>query len=111
MGGLMGKWAWGSFLALSVLSSGSGWGATRWGKSVAVGGGAAALYVVVDRVQRPTEIGVALTERALTGLPQGNQEFLLPFPVGVRVPPYRHVVLNWNPRGHIPPHIYDLPHF
>ena len=36
---------------------------------------------------------------------------MLPLPAEVSVPPFRHVVLNWNPKGHIPPHVYDVPHF
>ncbi|HSR40957.1 MAG TPA: hypothetical protein VLL48_02265, partial [Longimicrobiales bacterium] len=43
-----------------------------------------------------------------------NHERVLPLPSDVsRRPdiPFKWVLLNWNPVGHIPPHVYDRPHF
>jgi hypothetical protein len=36
---------------------------------------------------------------------------MLTLPVEVSVPPFTHLTLDWNPKGHEPPKIYDAPHF
>lgn len=93
---------------------------TLEGAPVRLGNGTARTYVVL-RDGAPAEVGVALTEAALEGLPgsghsdgvhvHGHTTFetvlALPDP---NPTPYRHVLLNWNPGGHEPPGIYDLPH-
>ncbi len=94
---------------------------TTFGEPVAIGNGSARAYVtMMDGA--PVEIGVALQEAALNGLPghhdaggamvHGHMTFdrVLSLPDGHGTP-YRHVLLNWNPGGHEPPGIYDMPHF
>jgi hypothetical protein len=93
-----------------------------YGPAVALGGGNARVYVqLADGV--PVEVGVALSERALSDLPDHHSpggfrpddkhhmfEYVLAMPE--RNPtPFRHVLIDWNPGGHEPPGIYDLPHF
>ena len=42
------------------------------------------------------------------------QEHVIPLPDSVARRadvPFKWVLLNWNPRGHIPPGVYDVPHF
>jgi hypothetical protein len=73
------------------------------------------------------QIGVALDERAMDGLPtpmphdHGNggdgghahtdsHEFILPLPAQ-NPTPYKLVELNWNPAGHEPAGVYDSAHF
>jgi hypothetical protein len=98
----------------------------EYGSPVRVGVGRARTYVVLDEKSGgvPLEIGVALDERALDGLPTGmagaaleaakpmsmGDEFILPLPAH-NPTPYPLVVLNWNPNGHEPPQLYGLPHF
>lgn len=94
----------------------------KYGTPLSVGNGRARTYVIVDerRGGVPTEIGVALDERALDGLPAPSgdhgpghgdmQEFLLALPQGHGTP-LKFVELNWNPGGHEPPGVYDAPHF
>ena len=94
---------------------------TELGSAVALGNGTARTYLTTVNGM-PTELGVALTEAALTGLPHhgGNSapqpdghtmfEHILPLPAG-NPTAFRHVMLNWNPGGHEPPGIYDTPHF
>lgn len=74
---------------------------------------------------RPHEIGVALSQTALMGLPANHAEshgavdighgmFMYEYVLDLPQPnptPYRKVVLNWNPGGHEPHGIYDTPHF
>jgi Domain of unknown function (DUF5602) len=100
-------------------------GIRQYGSPLKVGNGRARAYVV-RRVRdgQATEVGVALDEAAMQGLPArsthagggdghahvDSYEYLLPLP-------RRHgtalqlVELNWNPGGHEPPGIYDVPHF
>jgi hypothetical protein len=90
------------------------------GAPVALGNGQARTYVVVDGITgNPTEVGVALSEEALEGLPETSpdhgpgthgpySEYLLELPA--RNPtPYQFVELDWNPQGHGGP--YTAPHF
>ena len=97
----------------------------QYGTPVRVGNGRARTYVVLDQRSggRPLEVGVALDEAALEGLPApaaahgsgGNDhggmtiyDLELPQQHGT---PYRFVQLDWNPGGHEPPGVYDVPHF
>ena len=94
-------------------------------------------YAEVDSRGAPAAIGVTWSAAALEDLPtdsdnhrcygrstegaveaatkcQHTHEFVLPLPDPVaRNPdvPFKWVLLNWNPVGHIPPGIYDVPHF
>ena len=101
----------------------------QYGPAVKVGKGTARTYVVRDARNRdlPLEVGVALSEGAMEGLPAkdphaahkaaasahehlDNHVYLLSLPKG-GVAPYQFVELDWNPGGHEPPGIYDEPHF
>jgi hypothetical protein len=100
----------------------------QYGTAVRVGAGHARAYVLYEAgdSSAPVEIGVALDEQALEGLPArnphipqaspGSHEHLDNHPYLLSLPergvaPYRFVELDWNPGGHEPPGIYDTPHF
>ena len=91
----------------------------QYGAPVEVGNGRARTYVVADeRSGNPVEVGVALDEAALEGLPApGNHgggghehynSYILSLPAESGTP-YRFVELDWNPNGHGGP--YTAPHF
>ncbi|MDF1505849.1 DUF5602 domain-containing protein [Roseisolibacter sp. H3M3-2] len=94
----------------------------RYGGASKLGNGRARAYVITDAARgTPTEVGVALDEAALEGLPtsgmghavghQGpDHELALPIPATAGVP-FRWASLNWNVGGHEPPGVYDTPHF
>jgi hypothetical protein len=103
----------------------------QYGEPVRVGDGRARTYVVLDEKtgRTPLEIGVALDERALDGLPapmptnmimaksdagphdhSGSTIFNLQLPQRHGTP-YQFVELDWNPGGHEPAGVYDVPHF
>lgn len=97
--------------------------ATRqYGPAVTVGDGRARTYVLTDaQTGKPREIGVALDERALDGLPSAGSghhgagpmthEYILTLPEG-NATPFKFVELNWNPVGHEPEGVYqNVPHF
>jgi len=95
---------------------------TVYGAPVAVGKGTARAYVLHTK-GAPAEIGVALSEAAFTGLPadgaaggaqmpDGHHMYLYTLQMPERnTTPYRFVGLDWSPVGHMPPGIYDRPHF
>lgn len=104
----------------SLAASGTAPAATRnaspgthrqYGTPVKVGNGLARSYIILDHGV-PQELGIALSERALDGLPSTMpmSAFLLPLPAQ-NPTPVKLVELDWNPMGHPPPHIYDVPHF
>lgn len=101
----------------------------QYGPAVKVGNGIVRTYVVLDKKNgdTPLELGVAMSEGAMAGLPARNPHaghvaaasahehidnhvYLLSLPTRGAAP-YRFVELDWNPGGHEPPGIYDQPHF
>ena len=89
---------------------------TDYGPAVPVGNGTARSYVMASAGGKPSEIGVALTETALGGLPAApamGTMYDLPLPGAgpVSLMPFDHISFDWNPNGHDPGPIYGLPHF
>lgn len=84
-----------------------------FGPEVQLGNGVARAFIQLEN-GKPDEVGVELSEAALTGLPPGGDHvanaFVLDMP-STNASPFEHVLLNWNPAGHEPPGIYDIPHF
>ena len=107
------------------------------GWQLKLGDGTVSSYAELEGGGAPTSIGVAWSSSALDGLPndadehrcfgrakdgaidagtkcQHTHEFVIPLPDGVSRRadiPFKWVLFNWNPAGHIPPGIYDAPHF
>lgn len=83
-----------------------------YGDAVAVGLGKGQAYAEIDQSGALTSVGVALTEEALNGLPEHDMtQYILKLPSVLNVPPYNHVLLDWNPHGHEPNPTYSAPHF
>ena len=85
----------------------------QYGTPVKLGDGNARVYVVVDAKnnQAPLELGIALSEKSLEGLPtEGMGMYLLPLPK-FAPEPYKLVELDWNSHGHEPEGVYTFPHF
>lgn len=59
---------------------------------------------------RPVEVGFSADAQALTSLPDQHMELILNFPKS-RHQVFQHLALMWEPGGHEPPGIYDVPHF
>ncbi|HOJ20672.1 MAG TPA: DUF5602 domain-containing protein [Armatimonadota bacterium] len=97
-------------LPVDTVSAGNA-ARTRFGEARRVGQGRARSWVTLDARGRPLALGVEITDQALSGLPSHKEEYVLSLPAGVAVPPFNHTALDWNPHGHIPPQIYDVPHF
>lgn len=108
---------------------------TAYGAPATLGNGRIRAYITVDasNPDLPLELGVTLTPGALEGLPaptpkadghdahgastpHSGHEVLDSHTRLLELPrrnptPFQFVQLDWNPAGHEPPGIYDLPHF
>ncbi|HEX5973018.1 MAG TPA: DUF5602 domain-containing protein [Gemmatimonadaceae bacterium] len=90
----------------------------QYGTPQKIGNGMVRTYVVLDQKQggAPLEVGVALSEGAMDNLPapvpgtMNMHMFLLDMPAQ-NPTPYKFVQFDWNPMGHEPAGVYDLPHF
>lgn len=92
---------------------------TWYGPAVSIGNGTGRTYVTMAG-NAVREIGLALTESALQGLPDGpghagghHEHFnAWELPMHPQNPtPVKYAVVNWNSQGHEPEEIYGLPHF
>ena len=111
-----------AFAGVGPKSAPTATSARRYGDPVKLGDGTARSYLVLDeKTGAPREIGVALSQRALDGLPavgSGHHgagpmthTFILDLPAGNKTP-FTFVELNWNPAGHEPDGVYEgVPHF
>lgn len=113
----------------------SGWSS---GATAHVGNGTVRSYAEFHADGTPRAIGIAFEASALNELPTahsdghhcfdknkdgkidlekeclGAHEWVIPLPSDAARRadiPFKWVGLNWNPHGHIPPGVYDLPHF
>ena len=92
-----------------------------------MGNGTIRTYVVLDEKNggRPLEVGVAMSEQSLEGLPAAapmaadmkdhrhhdmSNCCMLDLPAQ-NPTPYKFVQFDWNPNGHEPDNVYTLPHF
>jgi hypothetical protein len=107
---LMAVLAHGSAMALTQA-------ATYEGAVVSIGHGAAHTIVRTDVNGKLAAIGVEFAPAILESLPQAmagappDVPFFLPMPTRGPRTIVDHVVIDWEPAGHPPPHVYDVPHF
>ena len=102
-----------------VAAGGVATAATYKGAPVHIGKGTARIVVHADKSGKPSSVAVVMTQGALMGLPtelnkktaEGSWEFPLPMPKHAPKTGYTEVVIDWNPHGHPPPHVYTVPHF
>jgi hypothetical protein len=108
------------------------------GAASGLGNGSVSSYAEFDDQGNPRAIGVLYSADALDGLPTvpsdehhcfdrngdgqleadaeciATHESVIPLPDAVASRsdiPFKWVLFNWNPAGHVPPGIYDVPHF
>lgn len=84
---------------------------TFYGPTVPVGNGIARAWVLIDSNGDPISVGINLSDKALEKLPAEPSSYVLDFPKTKGKNFYTHALLDWNPQGHEPPGIYDIPHF
>ena len=85
---------------------------TFYGERAEVAEGTAQTWIKLDAAGNPASIGVSISEAAFMSV-GGDvpQIWSLDFPAEASGTPYTHMGLDWNPQGHEPPGIYDIPHF
>lgn len=83
-----------------------------FGDSVSIGQGEGRAFVDIDHDGKLNAVGISLTESAMNGLPAHDMtSYILKLPSVLRVLPYDHMMVDWNPHGHDPNPIYSAPHF
>ena len=106
--------------ALNAASRGGDGSTVRYayGPAQPLGDGTARVYVTLDGAGRPASLGVALSEKAMSNLPQTPMPgmpsaamLMLQLPAEAKATGFDHVMLDWNPQGHEPEHVYTRPHF
>ncbi len=90
-----------------------------YGAAQSLGNGTMRSYIATapNDPATPVEVGVALSEQALQGLPAATGDmmrdmhmYILELPAK-NPTPYTFVQFDWNPAGHEPAGVYDSPHF
>lgn len=80
------------------------------GESKPMGSGTVYSWAQSDAGGQTTSFGVSFNDAALNGLGPTPTEIVLALPAGQNTS-LRTAVINWNPQGHPPAHVYDVPHF
>jgi hypothetical protein len=85
-----------------------------------LGNGVVYSWVTLNEKGKPSAIGVTISETALEGLPEksvvGKVEmpwhgFTLALPKEAMKTAFDHIGFDWNPKGHEPNGVYNIPHF
>ncbi|PRZ28177.1 hypothetical protein [Flavobacterium granuli] len=89
------------------------------GPQVALGNGKVRSWISVDANGNPKEIGIEMTREALlnperdkNNAPLAGTTIVIPLHLKAsQLTPFDHIGINWNPNGHEPEHVFDVPHF
>tara|TARA_R110000868_G_scaffold36900_4_gene130511 strand:- start:14982 stop:15752 length:771 start_codon:yes stop_codon:yes gene_type:complete len=89
------------------------------GPQVTLGYGKVRSWISADANGNPNEIGIELTREALlnperdkNNAPLAGSTIVIPLHLKAKqLTPFDHIGLNWNPNGHEPEHVFDVPHF
>lgn len=88
-------------------------------EKIQVHGGKAWSSLTLDAKGQPKQFAIVLDDAVLNSVPSGpgngdhmSNTFLVPVPAEAKQStPFKFLMLNWNPEGHEPEHIYTVPHF
>lgn len=90
---------------------------TVFGPAQTLGSGTVRSWVALDKDGKPSALGVNISEAALKTAPtkfsdgQTGVEFNLALPAEAAATAFDHIGFGWNPNGHEPEKVYDVPHF
>ncbi|WP_338874439.1 DUF5602 domain-containing protein [Spirosoma sp. SC4-14] len=84
---------------------------TRYGESARAGNGTIRTFVRVDAQGNPTQVGVAISEAALSSLSTEMTHWILYPPKEADKTLIKHIAFGWMPHGHEPDGVYNVPHF
>jgi hypothetical protein len=91
-----------------------------FGETTLLGNGTVYSWARMASKTKPISVGVTFTETALEGLqterPPNNPlmpgyEHRMNLPKEADAVGIQGIAVDWNPKGHIPPGVYDVPHF
>ncbi len=84
---------------------------TFYGPTVPIGNGVMRAWIQVNANGNgdPLAVGIELSEKALENLPEEATGTVLEFPKNKGGNFYTHMLVDWNPHGHLP--FYGAPHF
>jgi hypothetical protein len=105
-----------ALIVASAASADESWNEPKTGlfigEAAIMGNGLVRSWVDLGEHGKPNALGVTFTDLALEGLPtDGETEFMVKVPKQAWLTPYDHIAVDWNPHGHPPVGIYDVPHF
>jgi hypothetical protein len=90
------------------------------GPEIQLGYGKVRSWISVTKSGNPNEIGLEITAEALQSItneddkkiPADHSTIIVPLHLKARqLTPFNHIGLNWNPNGHMPNGVFDIPHF
>lgn len=87
------------------------------GPIVKMGDGSVRSAFTVSPTGVPLKLSIEMTDAALENLPDDpldfeHSTFVLSIPQKAKdLTAFDHLIVNWNPKGHVPEHVYDVPHF
>lgn len=87
---------------------------TFYGPQVKLGQGHVRTWIRIAHDGKPEEIGIEMSKNLLDQLPEGDLPLQLVLPLhqkAKRVTPFDHVFFDWNPHGHEPEGVFNVPHF
>jgi hypothetical protein len=91
---------------------------TFYGPEVQMGNGHARSWVNITRTDdKPLAAGIEFTANSFEGLSADPLNFaastfiLKLHQKAMALTPFDHITINWEPNGHEPEHVYDVPHF
>ena len=84
---------------------------TFYGPAQQMGDGVLRSMVIMKHDGTPEAIGLRISEKVLEGLPDEELNITLDLSNKMEGMAFDHIDFGWNPHGHEPPGIYDVPHF
>ncbi len=84
---------------------------TFYGPAQQMGDGVLRTTVTMSHDGTPQSIGLRISEKVLEGLPDSEINLSLKLSNKMKGMAFDHIDFGWNPHGHEPPGIYDVPHF
>ncbi len=84
---------------------------TFYGPAQQLGDGVLRSAVIMSHDGTPKSIGLRISEKVFEGLPASETNLSLRLPNKMKGMAFDHIDFGWNPRGHEPPGIYNVPHF
>lgn len=87
---------------------------THYGPEKPLGGGVAKAFITLNYAGNPVNVGFAISETAMNNLPHDEDHYGLALDLPSQAngkTPFKFLGLDYNPHGHEPVGVYNVPHF